>query len=234
MVERHIIAMGGGGFSMEPENPLLDRYVLQVAGKKNAKVCFVPTASGDSVDYIERFLRAFKKHECETSYLSLFKPPSPDLEDYVMDKDIIYVGGGSTRNLIVLWREWGLDRIFNKAWENGKVLCGVSAGANCWFEQNVTDSNFGELTAIEGLGYLPGSFCPHYDGEEKRRPSYHRLVTEGHIQDGHAADDGAAFHYVGTKLHTVVSSRPNAKGYRLQRVEGVASEQALDTFYLGD
>src|SRR5699024_7577499 len=151
-----IIAMGGGGFSMEPENPLLDQYVLKQSGKKKPKVCFVSTASGDSVDYIRRFYRAFKKLDCEPSRLTLFPPPTSDLEDYVMDKDIIYVGGGNTKNLVALWKAWELDRIFRKAWEEGKVLAGISAGAICWFEEAVTDSVPGRISRVEGLGFLEG------------------------------------------------------------------------------
>src|SRR5687767_10038826 len=104
-----IIAMGGGGFSMEPENLLLDQYVLSQSPKVKPRVCFVPTASGDSENYIQRFYNAFNSLPAEPSHLSLFKPPAGKLEEYIMEKDIIYVGGGNTRNLLVLWKEWGLD-----------------------------------------------------------------------------------------------------------------------------
>jgi dipeptidase E len=231
---KQMIVMGGGGFSMEPENLLLDRYVLKQTGKEKPKVCFVPTASGDSKDYTDRFYHSMKQLDCEPSHLHVFRPPSADLEAYVMEKDVIYVGGGNTRNLIVLWREWGLDRIFKKAWEEGKILTGVSAGMICWFEQGLTDSNFGALSALPCLGFLPGSASPHYDGEAERRRSYHRLMLTGELKDGLAADDGAAFHFIGTELHRVVSSRPHAKGYRVQKVGGEIREEELETYYLGN
>jgi dipeptidase E len=127
-MKKQIIAMGGGGFSMEPENPLLDLYVLQQTIQASPKVCFVPTASGDAEGYIQRFYHSFNSHQCQTSHLSLFKPPTADLEDFILDKEIIYVGGGNTKNLMVLWKEWKLDKILKKAWEGnyfGGVKCRV-------------------------------------------------------------------------------------------------------------
>ncbi|SMO46105.1 peptidase E [Melghirimyces algeriensis] len=231
---KQIIAMGGGGFSMEPENLLLDQYILKQSGKPKPKVCFVPTASGDSVSYIRRFYRAMKSLDGEPSRLTLFPPTTADLEDYVMEKDILYIGGGNTRNLIVLWREWGLDQIIRKAWENGMILAGISAGAICWFERAVTDSIPGQISAIDGLGFLPGSCCPHFDGETDRRPGFHQLLLDGVIGDGFAIDDGAALHFNGTQLKRVVSSRPYAKAYALRRKGNQVEEASLSTEYLGE
>jgi dipeptidase E len=230
---RQIIAMGGGGFSMEPDNPLLDLYILGQVEKTKPKVCFVPTASGDSDDYISRFFNAFEKHNCVPSHLSLFRPPSRDLEAYVMDKDIIYVGGGSTKNLLVLWKEWGLDLILKNAWEQGIVLTGVSAGSICWFEEGVTDSYGDGLEPIKSLGLLKGSNCPHYDGEAERRPAYEKLVSSGKIQGGFAADDGAALHFIDADFYRAVSSRQAAKAYQVHLADGQLTEEALQTLYLG-
>lgn len=231
---RQIIAMGGGGFSMEPDNPLLDQYVLRQSPHSRPKVCFVPTASGDSEDYIERFYTAFRQHDCVPSHLSLFRPPTEDLESFVLEKDIIYVGGGNTKNLVALWRDWGLDRIMRSAWERGIVLAGISAGSICWFEQAITDSYGTRLHALSCLGFLPGSNCPHYDGEVERRPSFHRMLKEGKIVPGLAADDGAALHFVETDLKAVVSSRPRARAYRLQLGDAGVQEEAIAADYLGE
>jgi dipeptidase E len=233
-LKKQIIAMGGGGFSMEPDNLLLDRYVLKQTGKAKPKVCFVPTASGDSQGYIERFYKAFATLECEPSHLSVFKLPTSDLESFVLEKDLIYVGGGNTRNLLLLWKAWGLDVLFRKAWENGTVLAGLSAGAICWFEQGSTDSWPGELRALDGLGFLPGSCVPHYDGEADRRPTTERMMVSGELMAGLAADDGAGLHFVGTDLKRVVTSRPNAKAYALRSEEGKFVETVLETVYLGE
>lgn len=231
---KQIIAMGGGGFSMEPENPLLDLYVLQQASSENPKVCFVPTASGDADGYIQRFYKAFGEHACEPSHLSLFNPPTTDLEDYVLSKDIMYVGGGNTRNLLVLWKEWGLDAILKKAWEQGIILAGLSAGSICWFEEGVTDSVPGELTGLTCLGLLPGSNCPHYDGEQERRPSYHRLMQEGMVGHGIAVDDGVGIHYLDRNIHRVISSRPHARAYCVESRNGVITENGLVPVFLGE
>ncbi|MBF2009266.1 MAG: peptidase E [Chlorogloeopsis fritschii C42_A2020_084] len=206
-VSKQIIAMGGGGFSMEPENPLLDMYILGQSQKERPKICFIPTASGDSDRYIVRFYSAFVKLSCTPSHLSLFQPPTADLRSFVLEQDIIYVGGGNTKNLITLWKEWGLDKIFREAWESGVILSGLSAGSICWFEEGVTDSIPGQLTKLKCLGFLKGSNCPHYDGEPERKPSYHRLLSEGLISEGYAADDGVGLHFIGNTLEKIVSSR---------------------------
>lgn len=230
---RQIIAMGGGGFSMEPENPLLDLYILRQADSRTPKVCFVPTASGDAENYISRFYNAFENHECSPSHLSLFRPPTRDLEDYVMDKDIIYVGGGNTKNLLALWKEWGLDAIMRKAWQDGKIMAGVSAGSICWFEEGVTDSFGSGLQPLKTLGFLKGSNCPHYDGEKDRRPSYQEFVGCGRMAAGYAADDGAALHYIDEQLIKAVSSRPEAKAYHVWESGGKVQEEIVETIYLG-
>ena len=173
---RQIIAMGGGGFSMEPENPLLDRYILAQSPKKRPKICFIGTASGDAEGYIEKFYHFFRKEDCEPSHLSLFKPHTRDIKKFILEQDILYVGGGNTKNLMVLWKEWELDKAIRHAYENGTILSGISAGSLCWFEEGVTDSYGNELEPISCLGLIPGSHCPHYDGEEERRPAYQKLI----------------------------------------------------------
>lgn len=230
---KQIIAMGGGGFLMEPENPLLDRYILAQSPKKEPEICFVPTASGDSDQAIGKFYDFFEKQSCVPSHLSLFKPPARDLEAFVLAKDIIYVGGGNTKNLLALWREWGLDVILRKAWEQGVILSGISAGSLCWFEDGVTDSYGDKLEPIQALGFLTGSNCPHYDGEADRRPSYQQLVANGAVQSGVAADDGVALHYIGQKLSRAISSRPGAKAYRVE-YDGELKETTLPVEFLGE
>ncbi len=229
---KQIIALGGGGFSMEPENPLLDLYILNQSGKKNPKICYVPTASGDSDVCISWYYNFFEKQECQPSHLSLFKPPTRDLEGFLLDKDIIYVGGGNTKNLLVLWKEWGLDTMMRKAWEQEILLTGISAGSICWFEEGVTDSYGDRLEPLKCLGFLKGSNCPHYDGEQERRPSYHELMTSKKIKPGIAADDGVAIHYIGQEVCKIVSSRPNAKAYKVCYDKKVR-EIELETEYLG-
>lgn len=224
--------MGGGGFLMEPENPLLDAFFFKLTGKPEPKVCFVGTAGGDDTAYIQKFYTAMKDRSVEPSHLSLFKAPLGSLRDYVFAKDLIYVGGGNTRNLLVLWKEWGLDKIFREAYESGIVFGGVSAGSLCWFEQGVTDSIPGSLTALNCLGFLPGSNCVHYDGESERRRSYQSLIKAG-MKSGIACDDGVAAYSVDEQIVEFVSSRPHAKAYRVELVDGRPEETLIQPRYLG-
>jgi peptidase E len=233
---RTIVAMGGNDIS-EPYNPRLDDHILQLArerrGRERPRVCFVPTASGDSEAYVAGFYAAFARRS-EASHLSLFGRTIVDLEAFVLEQDVVYVGGGNTANMLAVWRVHGLDRILASAWEAGVVLAGTSAGSNCWFEGSTTDS-FGPLAALpDGLGFLPGSHSPHYDSEPGRRPTYQRLVAEGALPDGHAADDGAGLVFDGTELAEVVASRVGARAYRVVRgLDGQAVETELPVRYLG-
>lgn len=223
-----IIALGGGGFSMEPDEPRLDDYILSHARRSPARVCFLPTASGDSNDYVVRFYEAFPATRCIATHLPLFRRTHPDLRAHVLAQDVIYVGGGNTANMLAVWRAHGLDAILREAWSSGVVLCGLSAGSLCWYEGGVTDSFGPSLAPIaDGLGLLAGSHCPHYDGEAERRPAYHRAVASGALPAGIAADDGVALRYQGTELVEVVSSRPEARAWRVTRRGDDAHEEAI-------
>ncbi len=179
-------------------------------------------------------MQLFSRTNCIPSDLSLYKPPTTDLRSFVLEKDVIYVGGGNTRNLLVLWREWGLDTILREAWMAGVVMAGISAGSICWFKQGLSDSVVpGDLAPLNCLGFLPGSNCPHYDGEPFRRPAFHRFIESGELVGGYAADDGAALHFVGKKLKSVVSSRLGARVYSARLMKGQVKEVPLETFWLG-
>ncbi|MFS0788166.1 peptidase E [Shouchella sp. 1P09AA] len=231
---RQIIALGGGGFSMEPDHPFLDDYILQQANMANPKICFLPTASGDSAGYIERFYNAFESKPCTTSHLSLFKPPTRDLRSFILEKDVVYVGGGNTVNMLLLWKHWGLDKILKEAYEQGTILTGLSAGSICWFEEGITDSYGAGLEPINGLGFLSGSHAPHYDGEHERRPTFHRLINEKRIKHGIAADDGVGLHYQNGSLTTIIKSRKDAHAYSVQINHGDIEEKQLESTYLGN
>jgi peptidase E len=206
--------MGGGSFHADPESPL-DDFLLSLSPTARPRVCFVPTPGGDSDRAIAAFFEAFSRRDCVVSCLRLFGIPDTPAER-LRDQDVIYVSGGNTANALALWRLHGVDRALVEAWERGAVVGGVSAGANCWFEACVTDSFGPDLDPLlDGLGIIAGSFCPHYDGEERRRPVYRELVAGG-FPAGYAADDHAAFHFVGTELREVVSAREGACGYRVE------------------
>lgn len=216
-----ILTLGGGGFLMEPDNPLLDDFLLSLATRRRGagdrpRVLYVPTAAGDDQGRIADFEAAFAER-AETDVLSLFRRDGRDLREQVLAADVVYVGGGSTLNLLALWRLHGLDEVLREAGEAGVVLAGISAGMNCWFEGSVTDS-WGPLDALsDGLGLLRGSACPHYDGEAERQPTYVDLVGRGVLPSGYAADDGCALLFRDGELVEAVSSRPDARAFRVHR-----------------
>jgi peptidase E len=229
-----IVAFGGGGFSMEAGNPLLDDYVLDITGAERPRVCFIPTASGDADHYVVRFYRRFAP-VAEASHLSLFRRDKGagavegDIETHLLAQDLIYVGGGSVLSLLGTWRAHGIDTILKRAWRQGVVLCGLSAGSLCWFSESVTAFH-GPPEIVRGLGLLPHSNCVHYDGEPSRRQAFTRWVAEGQVRPGYAADDGVALHFEGRELARVVSSRSQANAFRVT----ADGEVPLSVSYLGE
>ena len=219
MPERHIVAMGGHALGTPRED-----YVLGLA--RGRRLLCVPTAGGEDPWWIVRVFESFSGR-ADVSLL-LFNPWPPDqLRDYVLGHDVVLVPGGNTANMLAVWRAHGVDAILREAWDAGVVLCGWSAGMICWFEAGVTDSFGPQLEGMDCLGWLPGSACPHYDGEELRRPRYHELVAGG-LPAGVAADDGVGLHYVGTELAEVVSAREGARAYRVEARGGEVVEAPLD------
>jgi dipeptidase E len=232
MVRRRIFVLGGGGFSMEPDVPALDDYLIKLTGSRRPRVCFVPTASGDAHDYVARFEESFSDR-AETSVLRLFSREHADLRAFLTAQDVVYVGGGSTANLLAVWRTHGLPEVLAEAADGGTVLAGISAGMNCWFEASVTDSFGPDLAPLDdGLGFLAGSACPHYDGEELRAGTYRGLVADG-FPAGYAADDGCGLLFEDGELTDVVASRPGADGYRVELVDDRVVERSLEATYLG-
>jgi peptidase E len=213
MADPQIVAAGGLGDDDDAER--LIEFVLGLSGKERPRVCLVPTASSELPEYIVRFYSELNSR-AECSHVSFFPWPRDDLRDHVLSRDVVFVSGGNTANMLAIWRVHGFDQILREAWESGIVLAGSSAGMICWFEAGVTDSFGPQLEGMrDGLGFLPGSACPHYDGEERRRPVYQELVAHG-FPAGFAADDTAALHYVGTELNEVVAVRDEARAYHVE------------------
>jgi peptidase E len=217
-----IVGLGGDGRTEEQQDALR-RYVVDVAGKERPRICFVPTAVGDATENVVRFYERYAGLG-ELAHLKFFPYPPAGLRELVLAQDVLVVSGGNTANLLAIWRLHGFDAIVREAWQAGVVLTGGSAGMICWYEACVTDSFGPQLEGLrDGLGFLAGSACPHYDGEERRRPRYRELV-EGGFPAGIAADDGVALRYEGAELAEVVSCRPGARAYRVEP----GSEQPLD------
>lgn len=193
-------------------SPRFNDYVLELGG---ARVCFVPTAQADEDWGLVRFYESFA-HRAVPTHVSFNPWPRQDLREHLLAQDAIYVAGGNTANALAIWRAHGFDELLREAWGRGILLAGWSAGMICWFEAGVTDSFGPELHGMrDGLGFLPGSACPHYDGEARRRPVYRQLVDDG-FPSGYAADDAAALHFVDTELHEVVSVEQGARAYRVE------------------
>ncbi len=210
MPKRQIVAMGG-----LDEAGMLIRYVLELTGKERPRVCLVPTASSENQDVLLWFYRELSGF-ADCSDISFFPSPPDGLHELVLSQDLLFVSGGNTANMLAIWRTHGFEKLVRGAWEQGVVLAGSSAGMICWFEAGVTDSYSPQLDGMrDGLGFLPGSACPHYDGEELRRPVYQELVAGG-FPPGIAADDDVALHYVGTELREVVTTRDDARAYRVE------------------
>lgn len=233
--DRVIFAMGGGGFTMEPGNPLLDDYVLSLTKSPGPRVLFLPTASGDTTAQINAFQARFADRWCVHEHLSLFRlhDLKRPLEEIVLEQDIIYAGGGSMRNLLAIWRAHGLDDLLVRAWRSGTVLAGLSAGAMCWFQGGVTRSS-GPPEPLEGLGLLEGSLTVHADGEPERLPVWLASVRDGALPGGWALDDGVGLLFEGLSMARVVSSRPGAGAQRVDQVAGELVRHRLVPDLLGD
>jgi peptidase E len=213
MPEPQIVAIGGLGDDREAG--VLIRFVLGLTGKERPRVCFVPTASAESPDLLVRFYAELSGF-AECSHISFFPWPPDGLRELVLSQDALFVSGGNTANMLAIWRAHGFEHVVREAWEQGVVLAGSSAGMICWFEAGVTDSYGPQLDGMrDGLGFLPGSACPHYDGEDRRRPVYHELVAAG-FPSGIAADDAVGLHFVGTELKEAVAAREGGRAYRVE------------------
>lgn len=225
-VERRILAIGGVQLRSGSTDWPLHQYLLDLTGEARPRICFLATASGENHEMLALFYSTFAR-SAEATHLDLFGRTVGDVEAFLLEQDVIYVGGGNTANMLAIWRVHGVDKALKAAWEAGVLLAGWSAGANCWFDASVTDS-FGQgLDPLkDGLRFLPGSFCPHYDSESLRRPRYEELVGSGALPDGIAADDGVGCLFVGRELADVVASLPGQHAYRVERRKGNTVEDS--------
>ena len=222
-----ILALGGASLLPGSTDGPLHQYLLDLTGLARPRICFIGTAGGDSAEYLANFYGWFARR-AEASHLALFDRRVDDIEAFLLEQDVIYVGGGNTANMLAIWRTHGVDRALRQAWERGVILAGPSAGAVCWFQGGTTDSFGPEIGALrDGLGFLKGSFCPHYDSESLRRPRYHELVAAGKLPDGYAADDGVGLLFSGATLAEVVAALPETRAYRVERGRGGVSEEGI-------
>ena len=203
-MDKQIIAIGGGGFGRNPGVGIIEKYILDQSDKDTPNICFIPTATGDSESYKVSYYSTMTKLDCNPTHLDFFKR-TPNLEKLIQMQDVIFVGGGNTKSMLAVWREWGLDIILKNAYESGTIMSGVSAGAICWFEKGITDSWANNLNVLECLGYTKGNCCPHYDEEPERKPSLSNFISNGEISDCFAIDGGCALHLKNDQVFKSIS-----------------------------
>jgi len=227
----HIIAIGGGGFGRNPNHRKIEKYILELTGKEKPNVVFFPTASAENQAYIIQFYKCFTKMSCEPSHVTFFQR-TPRLDSIINKADVIYVGGGNTKSMLAVWQEWKLDKLFLKAYNNGKILCGVSAGAICWFEQGITDSWASNLNVMDCLGFLPEMACPHYQEEKDRRPDVHKMLKQGKCGPGWAIDGGAAIHFKNGKYYKSIQFYSDSYVHYVSIKNGVVNEDKKEMYLI--
>lgn len=192
-MDKQIIAIGGGGFGRNPGDGVIEQYILDQTGKEKPNICFIPTATGDNEAYKVNYYSTFSKLDCNPIHLDFFKR-TPDLEQLIPQQDAIFVGGGNTKSMLAVWKDWNLDKLLKDAYEKGVVMSGVSAGANCWFERAVVDSWEEDLRVIDCMGFVKGNCCPHYDEEPQRRPAVKKFLEDDIVDSFYSIEGNCALH----------------------------------------
>src|SRR6187397_1299025 len=225
MATRKILIAGGG------YNTAFIRYMAQLTGKRRPKILYLPTASADSAAGTITFFKNCAPLDVEPSVQNSFiesLSQTRSWEEVLLSVDGIVCSGGNTLNQQAIWKAQGIDVVLRKAWDQGVVLGGASAGSLCWFEEGTTDSRPKELTTVQCLGFLKGSHCPHYDREPGRRPLYRKLIASGQMKPGYACDNDAGIYFEDNEVKRVVHTRPEAKVYYVSAVGGKAVEKLME------
>jgi len=226
MNSKNIVAIGGGGFGRSLGSLEIEKYIISLINKKRPKICFIPTASGDSSLYKLNFYRAFSKLNCITSHIDFFSR-TENLEDKVFTQDIIYVGGGNTKSMLAVWKEWNLYEILQNAYEKGIVMSGVSAGAICWFDKGITDSYAEELTIIDCLGIIEGIACPHFDEEKEREPYVYDVINREIIKSCICIEGNCALHVKNNIEYSSIDFGNGKKCFRVYKKNNTLKKEIL-------
>ena len=227
-MKKQIIAIGGGGFGRTPGEGLIEKYILDQSEKDVPNICFIPTATGDNEAYKVNYYSTFSKLDCSPSHLDFFKR-TPDLKELILKQDVIFVGGGNTKSMLAVWKDWGLDLLLKEAYEKGVIMSGVSAGAICWFDQGVTDSWAEDLKVMDCLGFIEGACCPHYDEEPQRKPSLNKFITEKVLKSCYAVDGGCALHIEDEKGFKSVVFSKNKNSFLVEMKDNKVAEKPYST-----
>ena len=227
-MKKQIIAIGGGGFGRTPGEGLIEKYILDQSEKDVPNICFIPTATGDNEAYKVNYYSTFSKLDCSPSHLDFFKR-TPDLKELILKQDVIFVGGGNTKSMLAVWKDWGLDLLLKEAYEKGVIMSGVSAGAICWFDQGVTDSWAEDLKIMDCLGFIEGACCPHYDEEPQRKPSLNKFITEKALKSCYAVDGGCALHIEDEEEFKSVVFSKNKNSFLVEMKDNKVTEKPYST-----
>jgi dipeptidase E len=226
-MDKQIIAIGGGGFGRNPGDGVIEQYILDQTGKEKPNICFIPTATGDNEAYKVNYYSTFSKLNCNPIHLDFFKR-TPDLEQLIPRQDVIFVGGGNTKSMLAVWKDWNLDKLLKDAYEKGVVMSGVSAGANCWFERAVVDSWEEDLRVIDCLGFVKGNCCPHYDEEPQRRPAVKKFLEDGIADSFYSVEGNCALHIKNDDEYLSVNFGKEKNAYIVSIDEDKVKEAAFN------
>ena len=226
-MDKQIIAIGGGGFGRNPGDGVIEQYILDQTGKEKPNICFIPTATGDNEAYKVNYYSTFSKLDCNPIHLDFFKR-TPDLEQLIPQQDAIFVGGGNTKSMLAVWKDWNLDKLLKEAYEKGVVMSGVSAGANCWFERAVVDSWEEDLRVIDCMGFIKGICCPHYDEEPQRRPAVKTFLENGIIDTCYSVEGNCALHIKNDDEYLSVDFGKEKNAYIVSIDDGKVKEAAFN------
>ena len=226
MKTKNLVAIGGGGFGRSLGSLNIEKYIISLISKKRPKICFIPTASGDSSFYKLNFYRAFSKLDCITSHIDFFSR-TENLEEKVLTQDIIYVGGGNTKSMLAVWKEWNLDNILKDAYEKGIIMSGVSAGAICWFDKGITDSFAKELTILNCLGIVEGVACPHFDEEKDREPYVNDVIRNGIIESCFCIEGNCALHIKNDLEYSSIDFGNGKKCFRVSKENKIFKKEII-------
>ena len=225
---RQIIAIGGGGFGRVIKDLKIENYIKSQCKSDSPKICFIPTATGDDNQYIENFYKAFDSIGCKTSHIDFFKR-TINLEEHIKKQDIIFVGGGNTKSMLAVWKDWGLDALLEEAYKNGVIMCGVSAGAICWFNKGITDSWADDLAIMDCLGFVDGVCCPHYDEEPARRPYVKAKLDRADFDECIGVEGNAALHIINEESYKSVNFGDNKNSYRISLKDNIVDEDPFES-----
>ena len=230
-MKKHIVAIGGGGFGRDNKSYLIENYILNLTGKTNPKICFLPTATGDNDRYIVRFYSIFNCFNCKPSHVEFFKRTT-NIKNHIMDQDVVFVGGGNTKSMLAIWNDWGMSDLLKEAYNEGVIMSGVSAGAICWFTCGITDSWDNELRILPCLDFISGTCCPHYDEEPSRIPYVKKILLEEKVTSCISIEGGSAMHFIDGKPFKNVSFKNNKNTYNIFKDKNDIVEKPFDKLQL--